>query len=180
MGCAREHLPQNPTRTYGLGLGSRSPDGHTLRVAAMIKPCGYGMRSGICLKTLQGHIWFDYVHCLQPRWSDLSQWWQTNQPSLWNLQDGKLHRTRGHTGPVWSVAQPQWSSPSQWLVAVTIKPSGCGMSETAPAESPLQGHTSLVSSVQFSPVDVSLPSGTSPILVSGVRMKLLSCGILQQ
>jgi WD40 repeat protein len=31
----------------------------------------------------------------------------------------------------------------------------------------LQGHTSLVCSVQFSPIDVSLPSGTGSILVSG-------------
>jgi WD40 repeat protein len=31
----------------------------------------------------------------------------------------------------------------------------------------LQGHTRRVCSVQFSPVDVSLPSGAGPILVSG-------------
>jgi len=88
---------------------------------------------------------------------------------LWDVQDGTCLQQHTIIPVGLSLLRSQWSShASRWRSNHSVV--GC---PTAPARKYLQGHTSLVCSVQFSPVDVSLPSGAGPILVSGVRMKPL-------
>jgi len=53
----RENLPQNP-HAYRFGRSPLAPMDTPLRVAAVIKPCGWDVRNGICLKNpTRTYIW---------------------------------------------------------------------------------------------------------------------------
>jgi len=110
----QDDLPQNSTRTYGLGLGSRLQPRWT-------HPCEWQQRSnraamgcdGILPQNPTRTYGLDYIRCLQPRWST-SNWQLRLISSTLNVQDGKLATLHDHTSEVGSVAFSPWSSPSQW------------------------------------------------------------------
>jgi predicted NACHT family NTPase len=137
-----------------------SPDGTTLASASFDKTVKlWDIRTGECIKTLQGHGRVNSVS-ISPDGTTLASGSDDKTVKLWDIHTGECFKTfQGHTDAVSSVE----ISPDGRIVASSSNDETIKLWTIRSGEclNTLRGHTNIVRSVAISPDNTTLASGSS-------------------